>query len=263
VVLTGFQTLMGFSQTIFEVRRKAAENERKKGRYDKAAKELDHVVREARQPGAPLQAITLSLVMRGVNYRDWAYGGARDKFLLAEQDYLELLRINQTTRGPRDVLHTKRLLGRLYFDWGATAPEKLVWAERWLNEWLAAVEEANAEKAEVLFTLAQVLAAEGRRPEAEKPLIQALAITDSTAGTESMGSAVLHKELGNFYWAEKRYDFAVPHLQWALHIEEKIAGPNSPSLEPTLAALAGIYKEMGDQSKSEEAMRRAIEVGGR
>ena len=70
-----------------------------------------------------------------------------------------------------------------------------------------------------MFTLSQVLAASGRRSEAEEPLTRALAITDAPAGKESLGSAVLHHELGNSYWAERRYDFAVPHLQWAVHIK--------------------------------------------
>jgi tetratricopeptide (TPR) repeat protein len=255
---------VSFSNLIFDVSLRASSNARKKGRFDKAAKDLDTAVKEARQPGAPPQALTLSLLMQGVNYRDWANNGARDKFALSERCYIELIHLEQGVGGSaEEVISTKRLLGSLCLDWGSTVPAKLIEAERWLGEWLAATEDTKPEKAEVLFTLGQVLAAQGRRPEAEKPLTQALAITDATAGTESMGSAVLHHELGNFYWAEKRYEFAVAHLQWAVHIKEKVSGPNDPSLELSLSALSAVYKEMGDQGKSDEAMQRAMAIGRR
>lgn len=259
-----FQALMGFSNLIFDVSLQAANNARKKGRFDKAAKDMDTAVKEARQPGAPQQALTLSLLLQGVNYRDWANNGARDKFVLSERSYLELIRIEQGVEGRHEqVVRTKRLLGTLYVDWGSTVPAKLVEAERWLGEWLAATEDTDPEKAEVLFSFGQVLAAQGRRAEAEKPLTQALAITDATAGHESLGSAVLHHELGNFYWAEKRYEFAIPHLQWAVHIKEKVGGSNDPSLELSLSALSAVYEEMGDQGKADEAMKRAMAIGRR
>jgi len=163
---------MGFSSLIFDVSLKAATGSRQKGRFDKAAKDFDRAVNEARQQGAPPQAITLSLLMRGVNYRDWANNGSRDKFRLAEQDYLELLGINEMARGPGkdDALRTKRLLAVVCQDWGASTPAKLIDAERWFREWLAAVPDTNPEKAEVLFSLAQVLAARGQRSAAEQPL---------------------------------------------------------------------------------------------
>ncbi len=246
---------------IFAVRLRAADNERKKGRYDKAAKDLDHAVNEARQPGAALQDLALSLLLRGVNYRDWANTGARDKFGFAEQDYLELLRVKATLGASGDVLNTKRLLGTLYVDWGSSAPNKLTEAERWLSEWLEESENGTPERAQVLFTLALALSAHGRRSEAEEPLTQALAITDATEGEDSIGSAVLHHELGNFYWAEKRFDFAVQHLQQAVQIMELIHGQADPHLEPTLAALGAVYKEMGEHDKGDEALHRAVAIG--
>ena len=139
---------MGFSNLIFDVSLQAANNARKKGRFDKAAKDMDTAVKEARQPGAPQQALTLSLLLQGVNYRDWANNGARDKFVLSERSYLELIRIEQGVEGRHEqVVRTKRLLGTLYVDWGSTVPAKLVEAERWLGEWLAATEDTDPEKA--------------------------------------------------------------------------------------------------------------------
>ena len=98
---------------------------------------------------------------------------------------------------------------------------------------------------------------QGKYPEAEASLRQALAIMERAVGADNIDTARARDHLGVVLRAQGKYGEAEPQLKRALAAREQVLGANHPDVAATLDNLAVLYGLSGDDKNALAYSRRA------
>ena len=86
---------------------------------------------------------------------------------------------------------------------------------------------------------------------------QAVAVVESSLGSQHPNVALNLKTLATFYGEQGRLAEAVSLDEKALHMQENALSPNDPAVAETLQHLAELYEKLGNHEKADQALARA------
>ncbi len=143
--------------------------------------------------------------------------------------------------------------------WGMNLNQRNTIWKNLYTFWTAAV--ASAQDAGIPNReLGKIYIRQGRKLEAERLYLRALADFDRERGSENALSATVWEDLGALYVSQNRVKEAEGAYLRAIEVWEKLGGPEDPAVAPGLHNLAKLYLESGQYAEAEPAFRRAIEV---
>jgi len=86
---------------------------------------------------------------------------------------------------------------------------------------------------------------------------QAVAVMESSLGSQHLNLALNLKTLATFYVEQGRLAEAVSLQERALHIQEIALSPSDPAVAETLQHLAELYEKLGKHEMAEQTLARA------
>jgi tetratricopeptide (TPR) repeat protein len=110
------------------------------------------------------------------------------------------------------------------------------------------------------LSLGRFLARQGRYPEAESLLQQALATRQRARGSRHPDVATAQRELGRLYTRQGRYGEAEPLLRGALAVHEQVLGVEHPEVADTLEACAALLRATGRDAEAAVMAERAAAI---
>ncbi len=122
------------------------------------------------------------------------------------------------------------------------------------------VSDDGALMAEILYSRAAILGAEGRYDDAldlEKRAYRAVVAAD---GAESLGAAFAENQLADALFSVGSYAEALEHYQVAAALRERYLGPNHPRLAPTLTSLGSTLSNLGRNDEALVVLARALDI---
>ena len=171
---------------------------------------------------------------------------------------VEALETRRKLLGPDDpaVAETLQHLATLDRLAGRTAD-----AEAPLREAVRILEKSGQtlERARALMALANVESDRSRFAEAERLLLEVVAIREQAVPDSSDLAATLNN-LGNLYHEMGRLDDAARVHERSLAIKEKVDGPDHYFLSQSLSNLANVYTKQGRYDLAESMHRRALAI---
>jgi len=134
------------------------------------------------------------------------------------------------------------------------------------RSWLQALAEAkrfgtdNPRRIRSLLDLATLYQSQGRYPDAQPLYLEALEISEKTAGQDNSKLAVILNNLGTNYSAQRRHWDAEVTYRRALSIAFNAYGPYHASVATAVNNMAELYREQGRYGQAEPLYRYALAI---
>jgi eukaryotic-like serine/threonine-protein kinase len=114
--------------------------------------------------------------------------------------------------------------------------------------------------ASCLVELSSYRQQQGRYPEAERLLLEALALREADLGPGHEKVSRILNNLGNLYYDVRRFDDSARVQKRALLIKQRTLGPDHPFIAKSLNNLANVYIEQGRLQEAEALHRQALAI---
>jgi len=122
------------------------------------------------------------------------------------------------------------------------------------------ISDDGALMAEILYSRAAILGAEGRYDEGLGLQERAYRAVVAAEGAESLGAAFAENQLADALFSVGSYAEALEHYQVAASLRERYLGPNHPRLAPTLTSLGSTLSNLGRDDEALVILARALDI---
>lgn len=122
------------------------------------------------------------------------------------------------------------------------------------------VSDDGALMAEILYSRAAILVAEGRYDDALGLQERAYRAVVAADGAESLGAAFAENQLADALFSVGSYAEALEHYRVAAALRERYLGPNHPRLAPTLTSLGSTLSNLGRHDEALVVLSRALGI---
>ena len=122
------------------------------------------------------------------------------------------------------------------------------------------VSDDGALMAEILYSRAANLGAEGRYDKALALQERAYRAVVAVEGAESLGATFAENQLADALFSVGSYAEALEHYRVAAALRERYLGPNHPRLAPTLTSLGSALSNLGRHDEALVVLGRALEI---
>ncbi len=122
------------------------------------------------------------------------------------------------------------------------------------------VSDDGALMAEILYSRAAILGAEGRYDEALDLQERAYRAVVAAEGAESLGATFAENQLADALFSVGSYDEALQHYRVAAALRERYLGPNHPRLAPTLTSLGSTLSNLRRHDEALGVLARALDI---